>query len=100
MNCKAARCLLMITAVILLVSAGCSPRKEAPLSAGELISVELLDRPYPQYKNHEFTATIHTDGTVEIYDNFIVITTEEGESILSPHGWYMDLTFRKQSKSR
>jgi len=90
----------MIPAATLLFSTGCSPRKEAPLSAGELISVELLDQPYPQYKNHEFTATRYTDGTVEIYDNFIVVTTEEGESILSPLGWYKDLTYKKQSESR
>jgi len=100
MKSKLTQRLLLMTIVALLISTGCSPRTEAPLSEGELISVGLLDKPYPNYKQHEFTVTRRTGGAVEIYESFIIVTSEEGESTLAPHGWYIDLIYNKQSKSR
>jgi hypothetical protein len=35
---------------------------------------------------------------VEVYDEFILITPPEGPTILSPHGWYTELSFNRDSR--
>ena len=35
---------------------------------------------------------------VEVYDEFILITPPEGPTILSPHGWYTDLSFTRDTR--
>ena len=40
------------------------------------------------------------DCRVEVYDQFILITFPDGPTILSPHGWYTDLAFRRDPQAQ
>jgi hypothetical protein len=88
-------CALLTAVMALILVAGCSP-SERSLSRGELVSVDLLDGPYPQYSPHEYSTDKHTGGEVEIYENFIVVTSSEGVSVVAPHGWYKNLVYKKK----
>ena len=91
-----AKYLWMMVLLGVLLVAGCSPSApEQPLARGELVSVELLDKPYPQYTPHQLSSSKLTGGTVEIYENIIIVTSPKGVSVVSPHGWYRNLNFKK-----
>ena len=66
-----------------------------PLQKGELISVDLLNKPYPEYSPSSISWKTIQGGEVEIYEGFIIATTGEGVSHLALHNWYKDLKFHK-----
>ena len=97
---------LLLAVFLVLLSSGCDnknvtvtekvePGSPQPLVKGELISVDLMSKPYPQYTPHDLGWSTYKGGTVEIYENFIIVTPKNGESMLSPHNWYKGLTFKK-----
>jgi hypothetical protein len=80
----------------LLSSCSKNPSSSATpcLSKGNIVSVDLLDRPYPQYSPSEVSWSTLKEGTVEIYDNFIIVTYGDGLLRLAPHNCYMNLIYK------
>ncbi len=68
-----------------------------PIQEGELISVDLLNQPYPEYSPSSLGWSTFKGGTVKIYDDFIITTTNDGVSRLALHNWYKDLKFKSIS---
>jgi hypothetical protein len=76
---------------LLATLSGCGP---APLVTGTIESGTLWKRPVSAPENEGFSP--EKGSKVEIYDQFIVVTTPNGLSHIRPHGSYSDLTFRKK----
>jgi hypothetical protein len=97
---------ILFAAVIAALTAGCSrnagssPSGALPVAKGELISVDLLDKPYPQYSPNSLGWSTVQKGTVEVYANFIIVTGPDGTSYLAPTNWYKDLRFRQAGAAR
>ena len=66
-----------------------------PIAQGQIVSVELLDRPFPQYQNYSYQSNTVKQGSVEIYDHFIIVTSHDGVSRVSPHNSYKNLKFKR-----
>ncbi len=82
--------------------AGCNgasaPQPNArPIAAGTLERVTVWNKPVQRPgETGENTGGSPPKGSrVEVHDEFILITPPEGPTILSPHGWYTDLAFKR-----
>ncbi|MBV9123659.1 MAG: hypothetical protein JO112_09910 [Planctomycetes bacterium] len=81
---------------------GCGPKatppaKPPPIAAGTLENVTIWTKPVQRPgETGENTGSSPEKGSrVEVYENFIIVTSKDGSSILSLHGWYTDLRFKK-----
>ena len=80
------------------VSAGCDGTSASqPLAVGTLERVTVWSKPVQRPgETGENSGNSPPKGSrVEVYDRFILITPPDGPTILSLHGWYTDLTFRR-----
>ena len=73
--------------------AGSAKAHATPILSGKLVGVEVWNR--PPDKGSVLSINI-TQGRVEVYDQFILITSPEGQQALYPHGWYGNLRFRAE----
>lgn len=69
----------------------------APLVTGEYLSGTLWKKPVasPGAAGSNEGSSPPKGSRVEIYDRFIIITTREGTSEVSPHGWYTNLRIKR-----
>lgn len=88
-----------------LVFAGCtgsSSRSGAPrpVAAGTLERVTIWTQPVQRPgETGSNTGNSPPKGSrVEVYDEFILVTPPDGLTVVSPHGWYSDLVFRRLEK--
>jgi hypothetical protein len=84
---------------LLVLASGCgSPRPEAspprgPLFAGQLEGGTFWKNPLTASSNE---GGGHEQGSrVEVYDQFVVVTTPDGLSHVHPHGYYSGLVIKK-----
>src|SRR4051812_44477597 len=103
------RTLLIIVAVLSLGLAGYSvirdrratglpaPANPAPLAVGTLEHVTVCKKPVqrPGETGSNEGNSPPAGSRVEVYSDFILITPPGGTTILSPHGCYTDLEFRR-----
>jgi len=80
------------------LAAGCGPRQEAagfrgPLFAGKLEGGSHWKNPVGSSSNEG--GEIEKGSRVEVYDQFIVVTSPSGLSRVLPHGYYSGLVIRK-----
>jgi hypothetical protein len=87
---RAMRCLWI--GLVLATLPGCGPQP-GPLVSGTFEGGTLWKRPLDSGSNEGFTP--EKGSRVEVYDQFIVITTPNGLSFVRPHGTYSDLVFRR-----
>jgi hypothetical protein len=73
--------------------AGPGKAQAAPILSGKLVGVEVWNRP-PE-KGTVASANIVL-GRVEVYEQFIVLTSGDGVRSVYPHGWYGNLRFRAE----
>jgi hypothetical protein len=64
-----------------------------PILSGKLVGVDVWTSA-PE-KGSTGNARL-TQGRVEVYEHFMVITSPDGERSLYPHGWYANLRFRAE----
>jgi hypothetical protein len=64
---------------------------KAPKCSGMLIGVDVWN--HPVEKGGTASASMK-QGTVEVYDHFIVLIALDGTCSVYPHGWYTNLRFR------
>jgi hypothetical protein len=97
--------LWMSSMVLALITApltvGCSKEQARasaphPVASGKLISVTVWEKPVQRPgETGQNSGNSPPEGShVEVYDQFIIITTPNGEKILSLHGWYTNLRFK------
>jgi hypothetical protein len=83
-------------ALALSLSLGCGARQEAgraPLQVGKLESGTFWKAPLSAASNE---GSDYPKGSrVEIYDQFIVVTPQDGISHVHPHGHYSGLAFKR-----
>lgn len=74
----------------------------APIAQGTLEKVTVWNKPVqsPGETGSNSGSTYGPGGTVEIYDEFIIVTPESGPSVLSLHGWYTNLSFERTDIAR
>jgi hypothetical protein len=78
--------------VSLLLATGCgSPR--GPLAAGKLEGGTFWKNPLSASSNEG--GNYAKGSRVGVYDQFVVVTTEDGLSHVHPHGYYSGLVFKK-----
>ena len=83
-----------------LATLGCdgtaAPRPR-PIASGTLERVMIWHRPVLRPgETGENTGESPPEGSrVEVHDHFILVTPSDGPTILSLHGWYTDLSFRR-----
>jgi hypothetical protein len=83
---------------LLVLTSGCGSRQEAspprgPLFAGKLEGGTFWKNPLTASSNE---GGGHEQGSrVEVYDQFIVVTTPGGLSHVHPHGYYSGLVIKK-----
>ena len=67
-----------------------------PIASGSLISVTLWNKPVGSPgETGSISGNSPPPGSqVEVYENFIIVTPEDGIKWLSPHGWYSKLAFK------
>jgi hypothetical protein len=103
--------LLIVVAVLALALAGYSlirdrktattpaaPSRSSPLAVGTLEHVTVWKRPVqrPGETGGNEGSSPPAGSRVEVYSEFVLITPPGGPTILSPHGWYTDLQFRRE----
>jgi hypothetical protein len=68
-----------------------------PIAAGTLELVTVWSKPVqrPGETGENSGSSPPKGSRVEVYEQFILITPPDGLTILSPHGWYTGLTFRR-----
>jgi hypothetical protein len=94
-----------LLAVLLLSIAigGCSSSNEravdVPLAAGLLESMTIWDKPVPRAGEAGNNAghPAPQGSRVEVYEQFILVTPPDGPTILTLHGWYTDLKFKRDA---
>ena len=84
--------------VLLGFASGCGSRQEAGPPRGPLIAGKLEGGTF--WKNPLTVASNEGGGydkgsRVEVYDQFVVVTTPDGLSHIHPHGYYSGLVFKK-----
>jgi hypothetical protein len=80
----------------LALSSGCGPRQEAsraPLQVGKLEGGTFWKSPLSAASNEG--GDYPKGSRVEIYDQFVVVTPENGISHVHPHGYYSGLAFKR-----
>jgi hypothetical protein len=90
--------------LFLLVIAGCvgthAPQPvPRPIASGTIERLTVWNKPVQRAgESGSNTGYSPPQGSrVEVYGEFILITPPEGPTILSPHGWYTDLSFNRDS---
>jgi hypothetical protein len=93
---------------VVLFVAGCmQPRApdagshdRRPIAQGTLENVTVWNKPVqsPGETGSNSGSAYGPGGSVEIYDEFIIVTSESGSSVLSLHGWYTNLRFERGSE--
>ena len=83
---------------LLVLASGCSSRHEASLSRGLLFAGTLEGGMF--WKNPLTAANNEGNGyakgsRVEVFDQFVVVTTSDGLSHLHPHGYYSGLAIKR-----
>ena len=71
-----------------------------PIASGTIEQLTVWNNPV-QRPGETGSNTGHSPpkgSRVEIYDEFILVTPPKGPTILSPHGWYTDLFFNRDSR--
>ena len=68
-----------------------------PIATGTLERVTIWSKPVqrPGELGDNSGNSPPKGSRVEVYEQFILITPADGPTILSPHGWYTDLAFRR-----
>jgi hypothetical protein len=86
--------LALCVAAALGVCSGCGSRSDrAPHLVGKLEGGTFWKNPLSATRNE---GSEHQKGSrVEVYDQFIVVTTPDGISYVHPHGYYSGLMFKK-----
>ncbi len=90
--------------LLLAAVAGCdgsAPQPEArPMAIGTLERVTVWNKPVMRPgETGENTGYSPPKGSrVEVHGQFILITPPEGPTVLSPHGWYTDLAFKRDPR--
>src|SRR5690348_4407092 len=81
-------------------AAAAAPVTSAPLAVGTLAHVTVWKKPVqrPGETGGNEGNSPPEGSRVEVYSEFILITPPGGPTILSPHGWYTDLTFRREQE--
>jgi hypothetical protein len=78
--------------VLLGMASGCGAR-QGPLVAGRLEGGTFWKSPMGTSSNE---GGEYAQGSrVEVYDQFVVVTTPDGLSHVHPHGYYSGLMFKK-----
>ena len=83
---------------MLLLAAGCGSHQAASSPRGPLFAGKLEGG---TFWKHPLTASSNEGGgyepgsRVEVYDQFVVITTSAGLSFVHPHGYYSGLVIKK-----
>ena len=73
--------------------AGPGKAQATPLLSGKLVSVDVwTSAPQPGSTGN----TRLSQGRVEVYEHFIVVTSPDGERSLYLHGWFSNLRFRAE----
>jgi hypothetical protein len=83
---------------LLVLASGCGSRQEASLSRAPLFAGTLEDGNF--WKNPLTAPSNESTGyakgsRVEVYNQFVVVTTSDGFSHLHPHGYYSGLAIKK-----
>jgi hypothetical protein len=90
--------LAVCVVVVLGLAAGCGSRQEAhpprgPLFAGKLEGGTFWKNPLSAPSNEG--AGYDKGSRVEVYDQFVVVTTPDGLSHVHPHGYYSGLLIKR-----
>jgi len=68
----------------------------APIASGKLITVTVWEKPVQRPgelgSNSSYTME---KGRVDVYDQFIILTSNEGKKTVCLHGWYTNLRFEQ-----
>jgi len=97
------RC-VMILILLAFGVAGCdnaaglakqSPSHAKPIATGEVVHGTIWDKPVTNPQNNTGNP-IEAGSRVEIYEQFIIVTSRAGEAEIAPHGWYTDLRFKPE----
>jgi hypothetical protein len=93
--------LTLCSLVLLGLVSGCGSHQEASSPRGPLFAGKLEDGTFWQ-KPLTSTSPANNEGheydkgsRVEVYDQFIVVTTSDGLSHLHPHGYYSGLRIKR-----
>jgi hypothetical protein len=70
---------------------GTGKAQTTPKVSGMLIGVDVWN--HPVEKGGTANASVK-QGTVDVYDHFIVLNALDGTQSVYPHGWYTNLRFR------
>jgi hypothetical protein len=90
----------MCLALFLGLASGCGSRQEGSPSRLPLFSGKLESGTFWKTSLQNSTANnegggYEKDSRVEVYDQFVVVTTPNGLSHIHPHGFYSDLVIKK-----
>jgi hypothetical protein len=74
-----------------------STQPVAPIATGELVNVTLWEKPVgtPGETGSNRGGSPPDGSRVEVYPRFIIVTSPDGSSELSLHGWYSNLRFNR-----
>ena len=64
-----------------------------PIVSGKLVSVKVFTYPLESKSNEASTCT---EGRVDVYERFIVVSRPSGDRTLHLHGYYTDLRFKAE----
>ena len=84
---------------LLVLSAGCSPRQDAAVPRGPLLVGKVETGSFwknPMGSSPNEGGEIENGSRVEVYDQFIVVTSPDGLSRVLPHGYYSGLVIKKE----
>jgi hypothetical protein len=77
-----------------LLLPGCS-NASAPVARGDVIYCKLWDKPRPlQGEIGSSSFLTITAGTIEIYENLVIVTEPNGVKHVAPPDWYSEVSFK------
>lgn len=96
-------CLAAILFLLAIAGCGGSPAPQPeprPIAFGTIERLTVWSNPVQRPGETGSNAGLSPPkgSRIEVYDEFILITPAEGPTILSPHGWYTDLSFNGDSQ--
>ena len=86
-----------VLVVFVALVAGCGGSTDRAIATGTLERVTIWRKPVQRPgEMGENDGNPQPKGSkVEVYDQFILVTPPNGPTVLSVHGWYTDLEFRR-----
>lgn len=83
----------IILIAVLLLAVGCS-EKQSPVDTGKLVTIEIADKSLlGDPKSHSWN-TYH-GGSIELYPNFVIVTTDDGLSRVATYDRIKKLEYKK-----